>query len=89
MQVLIFNDFGLEMPTDVPKMGVLGVFDAINGEQPHCDPQKAPPCAETCHTAYIVKIGPLPTPKSYALQCSSIGQTPTKVPLSWQHLHPI
>jgi len=89
MQVLIFNEFGLEMPNDVPKMGYLGVFDAINGEQPHCYPQKAPPCAETRHTTYIVKIGPLPTPKILCFTMLFNRPDTPKVPLSWQHLHPI
>jgi len=52
MQVLIFNEFGLKMPTHAPKIEVLVNYIPINGAQPDCDPQRAPPCVETRHTTY-------------------------------------
>ena len=29
----------------------MGLY-STNGEQAYCDPQRAPPCIETCHTTY-------------------------------------
>jgi len=41
--------FGWEMLIPTPKIGVLGRFDPLNGEQYQCNPQKAHPCMETRH----------------------------------------
>ena len=50
MHVLILNEFGWKMPLHAPKW-YLGGFD-LNGEQSQRDSRRAPPCAETRHTAY-------------------------------------
>jgi len=39
MQVLIFNEFALKIPIHVGK-SFWGLFDPLNGEQPHRDPQR-------------------------------------------------
>jgi len=49
MQDLIFFELGLKTPIHTPKIEGFGI-DPINGELSHCDPQKAPPYAETGHT---------------------------------------
>ena len=53
-------------------------------------PWKTRPCTETCHMTYrslrsvhpfFLQSAPFyPTPKSYALQCFSLGKTPQKCP---------
>jgi len=76
MQVLIFNEYGLKMPIQAPKMEVSGIT-LVNGEQPYRDPQRAPACIETPHITYrsLRSVQPFlhsppyyPSPKSYALQ---------------------
>ena len=60
-------------------------------------PQKATPCTKTHHTTYrslrsvhpfFAKLILTQPPKSYALQCFSIGQTPQKCPLLKGRRHP-
>jgi len=53
MQVLLFRDLGFKTPIHAPKLFFgEGGFDPLNGEQSHCEPQNALPCAET----YAVQI---------------------------------
>ena len=54
MQVFVFRTFGLKMPIQAPKIGVLGEFDPLNGKPYQPNPQKAHPCPKRrrkTHTA--------------------------------------
>jgi len=52
MQVLIFCELGLKTPVYGPKIGVLGIFDPLNGEAYQQNSQKAHPWAERRHMTY-------------------------------------
>jgi len=91
MQVLRFYEFCLKIYIHTAcSFGDKG-YDRLNGEQPQRDPQKTLLAhAETRDTTHreTVKIGQpvlhsspfYTTPKSYALQCCSVGQTSKKYP---------
>ena len=51
MQVFVFRSFGLKMPIQAPKIGVLGAFDTLNGKTYQPNPQKAHPCPEISYGA--------------------------------------
>jgi len=88
MQVLIFNEFGLKMPIQAPKMEYFGdLTSKCHGEQPDHDPKKVLSCTETRHyDLQIVKIGssviaqliPLPNPQNPML-CNG-PSIPLKLP---------
>ena len=98
MQVLRFYEFCLKISIHTAcSFGDKG-YDRLNGEQPQRDPQKTLIAhAETRDTTHreTVKTGQpvlhsspfYTTPKSYALQCCSIGQTSKSTPsmVAWTH----
>jgi len=80
MQVLVFNEFGLNMLIHAPKMDVLGIVPRKWGAALYRDHRREPLCTETRHIRRNVKIGPtvfaqltlLPNPQ---ILCFAMGHT--------------
>ena len=50
--ISIFGPFGWKMPIHVPKIGVFGQFDPLNGLQYKPKPKKARPCVSPRHLSH-------------------------------------
>ena len=98
MKTLVFCTFGLKMPIQCRKNRGFRGFSPLSGHNYQRHSQKVHPSGDILDTTYRTLRSVYPffctdhsfmqPPKSCALQCFLIGQTPQKCPFPQGHLDP-